>query len=516
MRNLLSELGSLDPEALERQINKTLAEKTLAEYIKQAWKIIEPGTHYLHNWHIDSIAEYLEAVTAGQITRLIINIPPRYMKSNSVTVSWPTWEWIRHPEMRYICASYAAGLSTKHSVDRRTIIESEWYQRNWGHIVRLADDQNTKTEYMNTKRGVMVATSVGGTATGKGGNRIIVDDPHNPEEAQSDTNRNAGVRYFDQTLYTRLDDKKKGAIVVVMQRLHEKDLTGHLLEGGGWEHLCLPAEAEPGRLTVVMPMSGKVITRQERELLWPEREGPKEIAGAKIRLGSYGYAGQYQQRPSPAEGGIFKRRWIGYWCRQDLQLPPVSVRVAEGNILVPPVFLPEDFDVIIQSWDMAFKDTKTSAYVSGQVWGRKGANCFLLDQIRGKLSFVDTIKAVKDLSTRWPLATGKLIEDAANGPAVISSLRDQIQGLIEVQPSGSKESRAHAVSPLFEARNVFVPHPSICPWVGDYIEELITFPNSKYKDQVDATTMALNRLRTGMSFDFEPISLYTEESKWRV
>jgi len=515
LRNLLSELGSLNPGAIQRKIDLALAEKSLAEYIKQAWRIIEPGTTYLHNWHIDAIAEYLEAVTADQITRLIINIPPRYMKSSQVTVCWPTWEWIKRPEMRYIFASYSAGLSTKHSVDRRTIIESDWYQKNWGHIVKLADDQNTKTEYMNTRRGTMVATSIGGTATGKGGNRIIVDDPHNPEEAQSDTQRMVGIRYFNQTLSTRLDDKKKGSIVVVMQRLHEQDLTGHLLDQGGWEHLCLPAEAEPDRLIVVMPMTGRVIERKDGELLWPEREGTKEIEKAKKSLGSYGYAGQYQQRPSPSEGGIFKRRWIRFWHPQGMPLPPVSIKVAEGYIQIHPVPLPDNLTQL-QSWDMAFKDTKTSAYVSGQVWGQLGANCYLLDQERGKLSFVDTIKAVKILTEKWPLTTGKLVEDAANGPAVISMLRDKIQGLIEVQPLGSKEARAHSVSPLFEAGNVFVPHPSLAPWVNDYIEEMVTFPNSKYKDQVDSTTQALNRMRVAIPADFELDGLFTEESKWRI
>lgn len=491
---------------------KYKAEQSLSEYIKQAWNVIEPGTTYLYNWHIEAISEHLEAVTAGQINRLIINIPPRYMKSISVSVCWPTWEWIKIPEMRYTFASYSAGLSTKHSVDRRTIIESDWYQRNWGHIVRLADDQNTKTEYMNTRRGVMVATSIGGTATGKGGNRIIVDDPHNPEEAQSDTQRLAGIRFFNQTLSTRLDDKKKGAIVVIMQRLHEQDLTGHLLEQGGWEHLCLPAEAEPEKLVVVMPISGRTITRQEGELLWPEREGPKEIGKAKLSLGSYGYAGQYQQRPSPSEGGIFKRQWFRYWHPPGANLPPVTVLTENGPLLVLSEPLPSASGISFQSWDMAFKDTKTSAYVAGQVWERKGANYYLLDQDRRKIGFTDTVQAVKTMNTKWPKATGKLIEDAANGPAVINSLRDKISGIIAIQPEGSKESRAHAVSPLFEAGNVYVPHPLLMPWVNDYIEELITFPNSTYKDQVDATTQALNRM--GAIVIAAPLGA-EQTSRWR-
>jgi Uncharacterized protein conserved in bacteria len=238
-------------------VRQELAERKLADFIRQAWHVIEPATPYLHNWHIDLICEYLEAVSAGQITRLIINIPPRYMKSIAVSVMWPVWEWIRHPETRWIFASYSQSLSTKHSVDRRTIIQSDWYQSRWGDRFKLVEDHNLKTEFLNDKRGHMIATSVGGTSTGKGGNRLVVDDPLNPKEAASDVLRERANTWFDQTFYSRLDDKKTGAIVVIMQRLHEKDLTGHLLEQGGeWEHLCLPAIAED-RQVIHFPMSGR-------------------------------------------------------------------------------------------------------------------------------------------------------------------------------------------------------------------------------------------------------------------
>jgi len=448
---------------------KYQAEQSLSAYIKQAWDVIEPGTEYLHNWHIDAISEHLEAVSAGQIKRLLINIPPRYMKSISVSVCWPTWEWIRKPETRWIFASYSSSLSTKHSVDRRTIIQSDWYQKNWGNRFFLVSDQNVKTEYLNDKRGVMVSTSVGGTATGKGGNRIVVDDPHNPQEAQSDTQRESGVTFFNQTLTTRLDNKKKDAIVVVMQRLHEKDLSGYLLAQGGWEHLCLPAEADK-RTIISMPISGKEIIREPDDLLWPEREDVKEIEQVKKDLGSYGYAGQYQQRPSPAEGGIFKRHWWQYYRH-----------------------MPERFDEIIQSWDCTFKDTKGSDYVVGQIWGRIGALFYLLDQVRAKLNFPATLQAVKNLTAKWPNAFLKLIEDKANGPAVISTLTTQIPGLVPVNPEGGKEVRAHAVSSAAEAGNVFLPDPSIAPWINDFVEECAAFPNGANDDQVDGMTQALNR-----------------------
>ena len=201
------------------------AERSLRAYIEQAWPILEPETTFVPNWHIDLLVEYLEAVTAGMITRLLINVPPRSMKSLLVSVLWPTWEWIRRPSHRWVCASYADGLATKHSLDRRTILQSSWYQDRWGDRVQLSSDQNVKGEFQNTKRGVMIATSVGGSITGKGGDRIVVDDLHNPQQADSDAQRETALAYFRKTLATRLDSKKTGTIVVVKQRLHQHDLS---------------------------------------------------------------------------------------------------------------------------------------------------------------------------------------------------------------------------------------------------------------------------------------------------
>ena len=233
------------------------AEASLRAYIEQAWPILEPATPFVPNWHIDLLCEYLEAVTAGDLRFLLITVPPRSMKSLLVSVLWPTWEWIRRPSGRWICTSYADALATKHSVDRRTVIQSDWYQTRWGHRVRLADDQNVKGEFQNTARGVMIATSVGGSITGKGGDRLLVDDLHNPQQAESDAQREHAVTYFRTTLATRLDNKKTGAIVVVMQRLHERDLAALCLDHG-YTHVCVPAEAETWS-TIVFPRSGRVV-----------------------------------------------------------------------------------------------------------------------------------------------------------------------------------------------------------------------------------------------------------------
>ena len=459
------------PYRLE-EIRRERCERSLAYFIRQSWAIIEPATPYRHNWHIDLLAEYLEAVTAGEITRLLINMPPRYMKSIETTVAWPAWEWTKRPELRYLFASYAASLSTKHSVDRRRIIESDWYRANWPDV-ELTGDQNLKTEYENTHRGVMVSTSVGGAATGKGGNRVVVDDPVNPQEAYSDAKRQTAEEYFDRTLSTRLDDKRHDAIVVVMQRIHDADLTGHILGGedaARWVHVKLPAECHE-RTTVHFPRSGRELVREVGDLLWPEREGAPELAAARGALGSRDYEAQYQQDPAPPEGAMVKDAWWRYWLE-----------------------LPAGLTGWLQSWDMTFTDSEASDFVVGQVWARRAAEKYLVDQIRGQWDFPTTIQMVRAFSAKWSAATLKLVEDKANGPAVIATLRREVGGFVPITPKGGKVARLAAVSPSIEAGNVFIPDPSIAPWVVDYVLEHSRFPVGVHDDQVDATSQALDRL----------------------
>lgn len=484
--------SSCDIPTLE-EIRAEKARRRLNEFIKQAWHVVEPSTPYMHGWHIDAIAEHLEAVSKKQIKNLVINMPPRHMKSLAVSVFWPCWEWITYPETRWLFASYAASLSVRDSRKCRLIIQSPWYQRLWGHVYQLMGDQNVKSRFENDKMGYRLATSVGGTGTGEGGDRVVVDDPHNVNDAESDAIRESTLEWWDQAMSTRLNDPKTGARVIVMQRVHERDLTGHVLEQGGYEHLCLPAEYEP--TTQVTCLGWKDPRTEIDELLWPERMGRAELDDLKMRLGSYGAAGQLQQRPSPAGGGILKRFWWRFWRPAQVELPPVTLKSPDGTYVnMEAVALPEKFERTLQSWDMAFKDTKASAYVVGQVWGKHKADKFLLDQFRDKMDFVRTVQAVRALSAKWPHVAEKLVEDKANGPAVIASLRSEIAGMIPVDPEGSKEARAFAVSPQIEAGNVYLPHPSLVPWVWGLIEECASFPAGSYADQVDALTQALHRM----------------------
>lgn len=465
---------------------------SLPYFVRTAWKILEPTKPLLWNWHHSLICEYLEALDRGQITRLVINIPPRYLKSLLCTVCYPAWVWIREPATRFIFASYSDSLSTKHSKDRRDLIESDWYRGGWWDKFSLSTDQNVKTEFVNDKRGHMIATSMLGTATGKGGDYVVIDDPHDPKKAESDPLRKSALEAYDRTFTTRLDDKKKGKILIVMQRLHEGDLSGHVLAQGGWEHLCLPAITEKTE-TYTYPTSRRTKTVQAGEALHETREPLELLEKQKANLGSYAFSGQYQQSPAPRGGGLIKTIWWQFYKQA-----------------------PEKFDEIIQSWDLTFKGVETSDFVCGQVWGRKGASKYLLDMVHRRMGFNETIVSMKALSRKWEDAHAKYIEDAANAQAALAVLKvDHIPGLILVKPIGSKESRVMSVLPDIEAGNVFLPDPTQCAWVSDFLDECAKFPLGLHDDMVDAMSLALGKMRHAHRTRLAMVGLGIEkESVW--
>jgi predicted phage terminase large subunit-like protein len=441
----------------------------------QAWPVLEPGTEFVEGIHIDAICAHLQAVTEGRIQNLIINVPPGHAKSLLTGVFWPAWVWIEHPESRWLFSSYREPLAIRDSLKCRRLIESDWYQQRWGNRFQLRDDQNQKQRFENDRTGyrVVVPMSAG---TGERGDYVVVDDPHSVDQAASDTERTAAVEWWNGSMSTRLNDPSKGHKIVIQQRLHEADLTGDLLIRGGYEHLCLPAEFEPDRCCRT-----SIGWRDPRstggELLWPQRIDEAALNTFKASLGSYRYAGQFQQRPAPADGGMLKRHWWRYWQPRGANLPPVLVKLPNGEIeRRSAVELPSCFDQQIQSWDMAFKDTRNSDYVVGQIQAAKGADRYLLDQIRDRLDLPGTLLAVRVLSGQWPNVHLKLVEDKANGPAVIQSLRHEIGGLVEVNPEGGKISRAAAASPQLESGNWYLPHPMLKPWVDRFITECAAFP----------------------------------------
>lgn len=454
-----------DKSAVKRllgDIAREKAQRSLPAFIEQAWKVIEPGIEYVDNWHIHLIGEYMEAVNSGQIRRLVINMPPRHMKSIEVTVCYPVWTWIAHPEKRFIKVSYSDSLSRKHNIIARDIINSPWYQGNWGGSFTLKNDVNRQNEFKNSRQGFMVSTSTGGSLTGEGGDVIIIDDPQNPLMANSETEREASVNFFRNTLQTRLNDPKAGVFIVVMQRLHEKDLTGHILsEDLGYEHLCLPAIAEK-KTVVPFPVSGKEVVREEGGILNEGRFNREVLDGLKKSMGSVQFAGQFQQAPAPAEGIIFKREWLHNFYAA----------------------APRTTD--IQSWDMAFTKGEGSAKVAGFVMGRHGADIYVKDLVNDKMDFTESMAAVRALSGKWKSARAKVVENKANGPAIVNMLKKEIAGMVEFNPKGSKEERALSVTPYFEAGNVHFPDPASHPWVEDLVRDLLAFPKGAYKDTVDA------------------------------
>ncbi|MBC7340837.1 MAG: phage terminase large subunit [Clostridia bacterium] len=434
--------------------------------------------------HLLLLNRKLVDVAAGRIRRLMVFMPPRHGKSELTSRYFPAWYLGTFPDKRIILASYEADFAATWGRKARNLLE-EFGPSLFG--VKVSDDSAAAARWdIAEHEGGMVTAGVRGPITGKGANVAIIDDPvKNDQEAMSQTYRDATWDWYRATFSTRIQEE--GAIILVMTRWHEDDLAGRLLraqeEGGDrWEVVNLPALAE----------ENDMLGRQPGEPLCPELFTKETLEATKIRLGSYWWNALYQQRPSPMEGGILKRSWWRYY-RQ----------------------LPERFDEVIQSWDMSFKETTSGSYVVGQVWGRKRADKYLLDQVRDRMDFPATLQAVRQLSARWPQARAKLVEDKANGPAVIATLKREIPGLIAVEPQGSKEARAAAVSPDIEAGNVYLPDPSIAPWVHDFVEECAAFPNGANDDQVDAMTQALNRFNSrSLAAVLTPIGI-DGISRWR-
>ena len=478
MSQVISDISSIDEDTLAimqelisspEAIRIELMKRSLRDYLEQAWHIVEPSRAFVPNWHVDAICEHLEAVTNGEILQLVITVPPRHLKSLTVSVFWPTWAWINHPETRWLFSSYSGDFSLRDSRRCKYIIQSDWYRARWSDRFKLSGDQNAKHRFENDKTGFRIATSIGGLGTGEGADVRVIDDPHKADEMYSKARREEVIRWYDQVWTSRENDPGESASVIIAQRVHHEDLIGHVLKHGEWEHLNLPSEYE--KTAHVTNIGWHDPRTKDNELLHPERYSRKRIERAKIELTAFGYAAQHQQRPAPLEGGMIKRHWWQYYD------------------VIPML------DEVVQSWDMTFKDTKSGSYVVGQVWGRKDANKYLLDQVRFRGDFVKTIEMFLKVTEHWPMATRKLVEDKANGPAVISALKSKIGGIIAVQVEGSKEARLAAESADIESGNVFLPDPEAHPWVQDLIEECAIFPNGAYDDQADCTSQVLYDFR---------------------
>lgn len=497
---------------LEEETRRLMEQPTgdgLLTYLAEMWPIIEFGNPYIPGYHIEAMADHLAAVTVGHIQDLLINVPPRHSKSITVATAWPTWEWgpIAKYHLRWIFSSYAQTLSVRDSNKRRKVMGHPWFQARWGHLFKLGGAkylQDGATKFENEHGGYQLSTSVKGSNTGEGGDRIICDDPHNVKETHYDTIREETVRWWSEVMSTRRNNPNQSARVVIMQRVHESDVAAKCKEAG-YVHLNLPLEYNRKRhCHVRVPPTPEVAPvfewsdwrTVEGELLDPERFGPAVRDQHKRELGSYAYSGQFQQDPTPAEGGIIKLAWVRYWLPEG-HIGWDSLDALDRSITV---VLPKQLDYGSKtiSWDMAFKDALENDLVCGQVWGKVKANHYLLEYVHDHLTFTRTLRAVRSLSARHPDCVRVLVEEAANGIAIIDSLRDTVSGLIGVQALASKSARVQAVQPLFEAGQVYIPHPLIQPPIPAGamapVMELTTFPNAVHDDWVDALTQALIRM----------------------
>lgn len=466
-------------QVLMEEARRELARRTMGDFV------LYVDDNYQMNWHHRLLCDYLDKLARKEIRRLMVFMPPRHGKSELVSRKFPAYLLGRNPDTSIISCSYSADLASRMNRDVQRLIDSEKYSLLFpeSHLFGKNIRSTAKGSFLRNSdifeivnhRGTYRSSGVGGGITGMGGEYIIIDDPvKNREDADSATIREKIYDWYTSTLYTRLE--KDGCILLTLTRWHEDDLAGKLLkaaqEGADqWTILELPAVCE------YPPKPYDV--RQEGEALWKWKYDEEALEKMKVTVGSRDWAALYQQHPTPGEGGTFKREWWNYYK-----------------------VLPDGLYDFVQSWDCTFKDAQSSDYVVGQVWARKGSSRYLLDQVRGRMSFTETLRAIRSLSAKWPQAIRKLVEDKANGTAVIDVLRKEIPGLIPVEPEGGKIVRANAVTAVAEAGNIYLPDPSIAPWVHDFVEEHAVFPNGANDDQVDAQTQA-NTYYNSSSFSLE-------------
>ncbi|UQI42745.1 MULTISPECIES: phage terminase large subunit [Pseudomonadota] len=461
-------LTSEDWLAIEREY----CARSLANFVREAWHVLEPGQPYIHGWHVDAICEHLEAITDGDLTRLLINIPPGTMKSTLTSVFWPAWEWgpkgLAH--IRMIGASHEQGLAVRDTRKMRNLITSDWFQERWP--TPLTSDQNQKTFYENSSTGWRQACAVA-SMTGKRGDRVVWDDPHSVEAALSAAHRETALRVFQETLPTRLNNPDSSAIVIVMQRLHEADVSGFILEDDyGYEHLCLPMEFEPDRrCTTSLGFTDP--RTEDGELLFPQRFSRETVDRDKKIMGAMAVAGQFQQRPAPRGGGFFEWQKISI-----VETVPKMTKV-------------------VRFWDKAGTDG-AGAYTAGVKIGQGEDGLFyILDVVREQYSAPKRERTIRLTAELDGLLVDQWIEQepGSGGKESAESTIRNLAGysIYAERPTGDKAVRAEPFAIQVEAGNVRLLRGE---WNQPYIDEMKTFPVGKYKDQMDASGGGFNKVAT--------------------
>lgn len=509
---------------LERLQRKGRAEGRLIDFIRQFWDILEPSREFVDGWHIQAICDHLEAVSRGEIIRLLINVPPGSSKSLSTEVFWPAWEWgpANMPAMRYVSASYSDALTIRDNLRFRRLVESERYRDLWGDRFKPSRDQWGKEKLQNDKTGWKIATSVQGLGTGERGDRFIIDDPHNVTKAESEAVRESTIKWFLETVPTRMNDPERSAIVVIMQRVHEADVAGvAIAREMGYEHLCLPMRYDPARHCVtsisfedprgVDPVSKLPWHPDDCQgALLDEIRFPEHVVKALERdLGPYAAAAQLQQEPSPRGGGILKREW---W-----KTYPDDIQGAEPEAFdkngkpVRPLEYPVS-DLIVASLDTAYTEKQENDWNALTIWSvwrdaSRMPRVLLIEAWREHLPMRGLVDKVIDTCRRRTV-DHLLIEAKANGISVAQEISRLCMGyewmVHPINPKGDKVGRAHAVVPLFAGGIIYRPKR---PWSEMVVDECSVFPKGKHDDLVDSTTQALLYLRR------IGVALLTEESQ---
>lgn len=499
-RERLERFAALVGEARKREDRKKQSGRGgLLEFIRYFWHVLEPNTPLVDGKALEAICLHLEAVTFGEITRLLINVPPGFMKSLICDVFWPAWEWgpMNKAHHRFVAFSYAASLTLRDNGRFRDLIISHQYQELWSH--RFTARKIGEEKVSNDKTGWKLASSVGGVATGERGNRVVLDDPHSVKEAESDVVRSETVRWFKEAMSNRLNDMERDAIIVIMQRVHENDVSGAIIAGEmGYVHLCIPMEYDEGRHCET-EIGWSDWRTTDGELAWPERFSANVIAGMRRDLGSYAYSGQYQQSPVPRGGGIFKTSWWNRWddesCRQH--------GVPEGHL--------PSFSYILGILDSAYTKNEENDPCAMTVWGlwhdlAGNPAVMLVNAWEEWLEFAPLVARSAKACTDFRVDR-LLIESKASGISVAQELARQYSqanwGIELVNPGrDDKIARAYAVTHLFEAGMVWAPgftDGTWRRWAERVIDQMSAFPKAPHDDLTDTGTMGLKYLRdTGM------------------
>lgn len=438
-------------------------------FLRMVFQSINPEEEFLHGKHIEAMLWHLEQCRRGNTRRLIISIAPRSLKSIITSVAFPLWVWTHNPSAKFLCASYGQELADANALLARQIMRERWFREAFPHV-ELSSEKSDVSHYKTTRQGLRKSTSTGGVGTGFGGDFVIIDDPHKATDARS-PDRLASVNdWFTGTVLSRLNDPKKGCIIVVMQRLDEDDLAGVLLKHDGWKHICLPAIADEDQSIEIGP--NEVWDRKEGNLLHPERLGEEELVTLRNDMGKRDFEAQYQQRPTAAYGSFLKFEWVQY---HDITR-----------------FRKRDSDRIVQSWDTASKPSEFSCFNVCTTWLVRDNAFYLLDCFRDRLTFSDLLTAFKAQVIKWKPDVA-LVEDSSAGTQLVQYLNDQggqfRPKIVPVFPNENKVERWYVQTHKFAEGLVLLPNEA--DWLSVYLEELLRFPDCPFSDQVDSTSQFL-------------------------